>query len=189
MKICNRISYLLFTLIYISLHTVLNAQQLKMLAEMSASIGNDVTIPCQLIQQPENTSITQVQWTLQQPEKEGFPIIVCNSQYGVNIPKSRLSQRVKLAEQALMIQAVEMADAGSYTCSISTFPSGKFEGTTKLVVEGEMVRLPRLIAFGVFLLINGAMIATTYFIIRRRRHKAAFEHRVYTDTVETLMLD
>ncbi|XP_013765975.1 nectin-2-like [Pundamilia nyererei] len=189
MKICNRISHLLFTLIYISLHTVLGAKQLKASAEVSAFIGNDVTMPCQLIQQPENTNITQVQWTLLQPEQEGVPLIVYNSQLGLNIPNSPLSQRVKLAGQSLIIKAVEMEDAGLYTCSISAFPSGKFERITKLVVEGEMVRLPKLIAFGVFLLINGAMIATTYFIIRRRRRNVVFEHRVYTDTVETVMLD
>lgn len=116
---------------------VLGAKQLKASPEVSAFIGNDVTIPCQLIQQPENTNITQVQWTLLQPEQEAVPLIVYNSQLGLNIPNSPLSQRVKLTGQSLIIRAVEMADAGLYTCSISAFPSGKFERITKLVVEGK----------------------------------------------------
>ncbi|KAF3839294.1 hypothetical protein F7725_018011 [Dissostichus mawsoni] len=29
----------------------------------------------------------------------------------------------------------EMRDAGSYTCTVTAFPSGVFEGTTKLVVQ------------------------------------------------------
>lgn len=116
---------------------VLGAKQLKASAEVSAFIGNDVTMPCQLNHQPENTNITQVQWTLLQPEQEGVPLIVYNSQLGLNIPNSPLSQRVKLAGQSLIIKAVEMEDAGLYTCSISAFPSGKFERITKLVVEGK----------------------------------------------------
>uniref|UniRef100_A0A3Q3C7P9 Ig-like domain-containing protein n=2 Tax=Haplochromini TaxID=319058 RepID=A0A3Q3C7P9_HAPBU len=124
---------------FLSAACFLGAKQLKASAEVSAFIGNDVTMPCQLIQQPENTNITQVQWTLLQPEQEGVPLIVYNSQLGLNIPNSPLSQRVKLAGQSLIIKAVEMEDAGLYTCSISAFPSGKFERITKLVVEVQTI--------------------------------------------------
>uniref|UniRef100_A0A668TRH7 Ig-like domain-containing protein n=1 Tax=Oreochromis aureus TaxID=47969 RepID=A0A668TRH7_OREAU len=110
--------------------------------EVTGYLGHDVTLSCQLIQGPNHTSVTQVQWALQDEEGTGekkVTLIVFNTVYGVNISESPLKERVVFDKHSLVIKALEMKDAGSYTCSISTFPSGAFEGTTKLVVEGKTV--------------------------------------------------
>lgn len=42
-----------------------------------------------------------------------------------------------IQEQSLIIKDVELRDAGLYTCSITTFPSGSFQGVSELIVKGE----------------------------------------------------
>uniref|UniRef100_A0A4W6BP09 Ig-like domain-containing protein n=1 Tax=Lates calcarifer TaxID=8187 RepID=A0A4W6BP09_LATCA len=108
--------------------------------EVTGYLGHDVTLSCLFIQGPENANITQVQWDLLEPEGKRVTIIVSNSQFGVNIHDSPLKGRVEIKEQSLIIKDVEMADAGLYMCTFTTFPSGSFEGRTKLVVKGEYVK-------------------------------------------------
>ncbi len=116
---------------------VLESQEVKVQPKVTGYLGHDVTLPCQFIPGPENAMITQVQWELQPPEGEKILIIAFNGNFGVNALDTFLKERVKNAEQSLIIKNVEVRDAGSYTCSITTFPSGSFEGTTNLVVQGE----------------------------------------------------
>lgn len=104
---------------------------------MTGYVGHDVTLPCQFIQGQKDIKITQVQWSLKPPEGKEIIIIAFSSLHGVNVPETFLKGRVEIEEQSLMIRDVEKGDAGSYTCSITTFPSGSFEGTTNLVVQGE----------------------------------------------------
>lgn len=104
---------------------------------MTRYVGHDVTLPCHFIQGQNDSKITQVQWALKPPEGEEIIIIAFSSTYGVDVPETFLKGRVEIEEQSLIIRDVEKADAGSYTCSITTFPSGSFEGTTNLVVQGE----------------------------------------------------
>ncbi|KAK5861844.1 hypothetical protein PBY51_017288 [Eleginops maclovinus] len=67
-----------------------------------------------------------------------------------------------------------MGDAGSYTCTVSSFPGGTLEGTTELVVDVVVVvkdgvhKSAKIITAGVFFLIVGTMLTTTFFIIRKR---------------------
>uniref|UniRef100_A0A3Q4HRA1 Ig-like domain-containing protein n=1 Tax=Neolamprologus brichardi TaxID=32507 RepID=A0A3Q4HRA1_NEOBR len=122
--------------VVIYLLAVFVAQRVEVSPEVTGYIGNDVTLSCQLIQGPTQTNVTQVQWALQDEEGTGkVTLIVFNSMYGVNISESPLKERVAFDKHSLIIKALEMKDAGSYICSISTFPSGTFEGTTKLVVR------------------------------------------------------
>lgn len=116
---------------------VLEADQVKALS-VTEYLGHDVTLPCQFTQEP-NTSITQVQWDLMSPEGNKNRIIVSNPRFGVNISESPLKDRVEIIEQSLIIKNFQISDAGSYICSIAAFPSGSFEGTTKLIVQGDYV--------------------------------------------------
>uniref|UniRef100_A0A8D0AYY5 Ig-like domain-containing protein n=1 Tax=Sander lucioperca TaxID=283035 RepID=A0A8D0AYY5_SANLU len=118
----------------------LEAQEVKVLPEVTGYLGRDVTLPCQFIQAPQGSNITQVQWDLISPEGKEILIIVFNVQFGLNVPES-FKGRVDIAEQSLIIRGVEMRDAGSYTCSIASFPSGSLKGTTNLVVQGEYKKL------------------------------------------------
>lgn len=128
--------------VVIYLLAVFVAQRVEVSPEVTGYIGNDVTLRCQLIQGPTYTNVTQVQWALQDEEgtgKKKVTLIVFNTMFGVNISESPLKERVAFDKHSLIIKALEMKDAGSYICSISTFPSGTFEGTTKLVVRGKTV--------------------------------------------------
>uniref|UniRef100_A0A3Q4HY90 Ig-like domain-containing protein n=1 Tax=Neolamprologus brichardi TaxID=32507 RepID=A0A3Q4HY90_NEOBR len=121
---------------------VFMAQKAEVSPKVTGYLGDDVTLPCWLMQGPTHNNVTQVQWALRDEEGKGkkkVTLIVFNSAFGVNISKSPLKERVAFDKHSLIIKALEMKDAGSYTCSISTFPSGTFEGTTKLVVEGKVV--------------------------------------------------
>ncbi|XP_034077479.1 carcinoembryonic antigen-related cell adhesion molecule 8-like isoform X2 [Gymnodraco acuticeps] len=151
----------------------LEAQQLKMEPEVTGYLGEEVTLRYQFIPGPKDDIISQVQWKLKTPEGEEITIIVSRGESGVSVPETFLKGRVKIAEQSLIIEDVEMRDAGSYICSVTAFPSGAFEGTTKLVVkeglgsEGLHI-LAKIITAGLFVLIVGTMLATTLFIIRKR---------------------
>ncbi|KAL3059698.1 hypothetical protein OYC64_014322 [Pagothenia borchgrevinki] len=156
----------------------LEAQQVKVEPEVTGYLGEEVTLRCQYIPGPEDDIIVQVQWELKTPEGEDILIIVSNAYSEVSVQDTFLKGRVKIAEQSLIIQDVEMRDAGSYTCIVTAFPSGVFEGTIQLVVkeglgseglgsEGLHI-LPKIITAGVFVLIVGTMLATTFFIIRKR---------------------
>ncbi|GLD65310.1 nectin-3-like protein isoform X1 [Lates japonicus] len=184
MRTCNTSPLLMLKLIYFTLR-VLEAQQLNVKPKATGYLGHDVILPCQFIQGPENAVVTQVQWDLLEPEGKRVTIIFSNSYFGVNIPDSPLKGRVEIKEQSLIIKDVKMADAGSYTCSVTTFPSGSFDGTTKLVVKEKTVQmhtLPRLIAAGVFVLIVVTMAVTTYIIIIRMRRGSSVRHRTTSGT-------
>ncbi|XP_051262601.1 nectin-1-like [Dicentrarchus labrax] len=170
MKTCSR-SPLALLFIYITIQVV-EAQEVKVWPEMTAYIRYDVTLPCQFIPGAKGANITQVQWDLKPPEGERILIIAFSVTHGSIAHDTFLKERVEMAEQSLTIRDVNMKDAGLYTCSIATFPSGSFEGTTNLVVvvQEQLLMLSRMIAAGVFVLIVLTMGAATYFIIRRIRY-------------------
>uniref|UniRef100_A0A8P4G2Y7 Ig-like domain-containing protein n=1 Tax=Dicentrarchus labrax TaxID=13489 RepID=A0A8P4G2Y7_DICLA len=115
---------------------ILEAQEIKVRPEVTGYLGHDVTLPCQFIPGAKGANITQVQWDLKPPEGERILIIVFSVTHGSIAHDTFLKERVKMAEQSLIIRDVNMTDAGLYTCSIATFPSGSFEGTINLVVQG-----------------------------------------------------
>ncbi|XP_049903025.1 nectin-2-like isoform X2 [Epinephelus moara] len=180
MKTCSRSPLLLLWFIHVTI-PVLEAQEVKVWPEVTEYLGHDVTLPCTFIPGPQDAGITQVQWELKPPEGEIIILIVLNVNFGVIVPNTSLKGRVELEEQSLIIRDVQMTDAGPYTCSITTFPSGTFEGTTNLVVQGGKPILPRMIAAGVFVLIVVTILVTTYFIIIRIRREVLVEHRVCYD--------
>uniref|UniRef100_A0A3Q3F594 Ig-like domain-containing protein n=1 Tax=Labrus bergylta TaxID=56723 RepID=A0A3Q3F594_9LABR len=115
----------------------LNAGQIKAQPEVTGYVGHDVTLPCPLIKnRAEN--ISQVEWKLQQPNCSEISIIVFISREQFTVKDTFLKDRVEISEQSLIIRDVKMRDAGSYTCSLSAFPSGILEGTTTLVVLDQM---------------------------------------------------
>ncbi|XP_023128815.1 uncharacterized protein LOC111570341 [Amphiprion ocellaris] len=185
MKTCSRSAHrMLQKLICFALLPVIEAQKVDVLPEVTGYLQNDVTLSCQFIQGPKDSNITQFQWDLLQPEGEDITLAVSNSQHGVHIPESPLKGRVEIAEQSLIIKKMEMTDAGSYTCRIFTFPSGSFEGTTKLVV-GEHKPLSTEVISAVVtsvLLLLVIVAAVVYFIFIRRQRDSSGRHRVFIDT-------
>ncbi|MED6239608.1 hypothetical protein ATANTOWER_008566 [Ataeniobius toweri] len=133
MRTCNRQS-LVLSLIFISLFPDLQALEVK--PEVTGLIGQEVVLKCPFIPGPQNSTIDQIQWDIQSLSVNST-ILVFSSIYGMSIKESPLKERVNITEQSLKIRDVKMIDAGLYTCSISTFPSGSLKATTKLFVLGK----------------------------------------------------
>lgn len=131
----NRTAYLLPESHHFIFLAVLEAQQVQQ--EVTAYLGNDVTLQCQSIPQGENGHISQFQWDLKQKEGNEITIIVSNKQFGDNTSDTFLKDRVKTEELSLKIRNVELGDAGLYTCTISTFPLGSLKRSTNLIVLGK----------------------------------------------------
>ncbi|XP_010768857.1 nectin-2-like isoform X2 [Notothenia coriiceps] len=175
MKTCSKSPAML--LIYIILLPVV---ELKVQPEVTGYLGEEVTLRCQFIPGPED-QISQFQWELKAPEGDKILIIVSNAISGVNTPETFLKGRVKIADQSLIIEDVEMRDAGSYTCSVTTYPSGAFEETTKLVVKEQKplsAGTVSAIVIAVMLLL-GIVAAIIYLFIRKSDPKV--RHCVYID--------
>lgn len=187
MKPCSKSPLILLELIYITLLPVLEAQEVKVSSTVTGYLGHDVTLPCTFIQGAQHADITQVQWELKPPEGEKIILIVFNLNFGTSVHNTSLKGRVELKEQSLIIRDVEMSDAGPYTCSIATFPSGSFEGTTNLVVQ-EQMQLSSGAVSGIViavLLLLVVMAAALYLRFIKRRDPTV-RHRVYIDTNPTM---
>uniref|UniRef100_A0A3B5R8Z3 Ig-like domain-containing protein n=1 Tax=Xiphophorus maculatus TaxID=8083 RepID=A0A3B5R8Z3_XIPMA len=91
-------------------------------------VGKEVILKCQLA--PGSENITQVQW-----EFESTIILVFNTQHGKSIKDSQLKERLDLTEQSLKIKDVKITDSGTYTCTVTTYPSGSLKETIELVVK------------------------------------------------------
>ncbi|XP_034077481.1 nectin-3-like protein [Gymnodraco acuticeps] len=181
MKTCSKSPAML--LIYIMLLPVLEAQELKMQPEVTGYLGEEVTLRCQFIPGPKDDIISQVEWELKTPAGEEITIIVSSVVSGISVHNSSLKERVKIAEQSLIIGYVEKGDAGWYTCSVAAFPSGSFEGTTQLIVQEQKplsAGTVSAIVIAVMLLL-GIVAAIVYFIFIRKRDQKVI-HRVYIDT-------
>lgn len=189
METCSRSTYLLQKLIYFALLPVIEAQKVNVMPEVTGYLQSDVTLSCQFIRGPEDSNVTQLQWDLLQPEGVKVTLVVLSSQHGLKVHDSPLKGRIDIAEQSLIIKNVEMADAGSYTCHISTFPFGSFEGTTKLVVREQKpistdgisaVVISAIVISVVLLLVIVAVVVYIFFI--RRRRDSSGRHRVFIET-------
>ncbi|KAF3692118.1 Nectin-4 Ig superfamily receptor LNIR Nectin cell adhesion molecule 4 [Channa argus] len=180
---CQSKSLLLLELISITIFpVVLEAQQLKVFPEVTGYLGEAaISLPCQFIRGPNNESISQLQWDFEPLKGNKTRIIVFSSQHGVNRLESPLKERVEIAGHSLTIRDVEMKDAGVYTCSVATFPSGSFEGKTHLTVKRKFPLSSGEIAAVVMavVLLVGLLAAIAYFIIR---HSPSVKLHVCIDT-------
>ncbi|XP_035020746.1 uncharacterized protein LOC118114394 isoform X4 [Hippoglossus stenolepis] len=168
MKTGSTSTLILLEMIYVTLLPALKAQTISVQPEVTGHLGQDVTLPCRFIKASANDTVIQVRWDLLEPER--YTIIVSYSQFGVKIFDSPLKEKVNLTEQSLIIKDVEVKNVGLYMCTLTTFPSGSFEGTTKLIVREQMPLssvVVSAIVIAVILLV-GIMAAITYFIFIRR---------------------
>ncbi|XP_054904025.1 uncharacterized protein LOC129371456 [Poeciliopsis prolifica] len=171
MRTCNIL--LVVNLIFIASFPDLLAETLK----VTGYVGKEVILKCQ------SENITQVQWDF-----EATNILVFNPQHGMDIKDSHLKKRVNLIEQSLKIRDVNVTDSGTYTCTLTTYPSGSLRKTINLVVTGEPGPEPNqqtqmsagilcaIIISAVLLL--GILTAAAYLTLR---HKAANRLEVHID--------
>uniref|UniRef100_UPI003AAAFB0A myelin protein P0-like isoform X1 n=2 Tax=Centroberyx gerrardi TaxID=166262 RepID=UPI003AAAFB0A len=196
MKTEGRFPLLLLTLIYIILPAVPEAQDIRVWPEVIGYLGRDVTLPCQFIKGPSDSFFNQVQWDLLPPDGKKIPIIVSNIKYGDYIANTTLKGRVDIADSSkgdhsLIIRDVKMADGGRYTCSIATFPSGSFEGTTTLIVL-DQAPLSQGVVAGIVIavmLLLVITVATVYLIIARMRRSGLVNHNSICIDIDGPMVD
>ncbi|KAM4567567.1 uncharacterized protein V3H82_011841 [Fundulus diaphanus] len=190
MRTCNRLSVLIVNLIFFTPFPDLQAQKLEVTPKVTGILAQEVILRCQFFQGPDNTSITQIQWDFVS-DKENITILVFNSEYGMTIKESSLRKRVNLTEQSLKIIDVKMTDAGLYACSITVFPSGSFEATTRLVVvDGEPVSEQKQtkISAGILsaIIISAALLlvilTAAVYLSFIKRHNTGRRHQVLIDT-------
>ncbi|XP_035020744.1 uncharacterized protein LOC118114394 isoform X2 [Hippoglossus stenolepis] len=188
MKTGSTSTLILLEMIYVTLLPALKAQTISVQPEVTGHLGQDVTLPCRFIKASANDTVIQVRWDLLEPER--YTIIVSYSQFGVKIFDSPLKEKVNLTEQSLIIKDVEVKNVGLYMCTLTTFPSGSFEGTTKLIVREQMPLssvVVSAIVIAVILLV-GIMAAITYFIFIRRCSLLRFETTLSTNQLITARL-
>ncbi|XP_029307672.1 nectin-4-like isoform X2 [Cottoperca gobio] len=182
MRSCSK-SPIILKLIYITLLPALEAQEVKVSPEVTGVVGRDVTLPCQYIPRSDMDSINQVQWMLSPPGGENIIVIVSNGQL-VSVQDSFLKGRVEIAEQSLIIRDVEKNDSGSYTCTVTAFPTGSFSGTTDLVVQdtlSEQMPLSSGVVSAIVIaviLVFVIVAAIVYLVFIRR---PTVSHRVFID--------
>ena len=102
--------------------------------------GSDVVLPCKLRNPGENI-VSQMQWDYV-GKNISEKILVYRPPSSVSIGDYALRGRISLKNSSehdfsLVIREAVTADGGQYTCRLSAFPSGAFEGSTQLVVQGK----------------------------------------------------
>ncbi|XP_060906286.1 nectin-2-like isoform X1 [Labrus mixtus] len=173
---------LLLELMYVTVLSGLNAGQIKAQPEVTGYVGHDVTLPCPLIKnRAEN--ISQVEWKLQQPNCSEISIIVLISREQFTAHDTFLQGRVEISEQSLIIRDVEMRDAGSYTCTLSAFPSGKLEGTTTLIVlDGTHLSSGEISAIVISVLLLSVILLAVAYLVFIKRSASFVRQQVFIDT-------
>ncbi|XP_078789706.1 uncharacterized protein LOC105358392 isoform X2 [Oryzias latipes] len=150
MKACNKFSQLLLWFIFITLLPVFWAQKVEVLSQVTGYVGFDVTLPCRFIQGKESSNVTQSQWDFLSPDGNKTKIMVFNKQHG--------------------------KDAGSYICTINTFPLGSFHDTTQLHVQEHKPMSAgtvfAIVSVSVLLLLM-ALSGSAYCILSRRHNHLA----------------
>ncbi|XP_066536425.1 nectin-4 isoform X2 [Hoplias malabaricus] len=104
--------------------------------DMTSVAEEETLLPCQF--QPSEEQVVQVIWT---KENDGTKeqIITAHHQEGP-IESTKYKGRVRfkdsdpMVNSALIIMNTKLADEGSYTCTVATFPSGNFEAYLSLTV-------------------------------------------------------
>uniref|UniRef100_A0A8C7WU42 Immunoglobulin domain-containing protein n=1 Tax=Oryzias sinensis TaxID=183150 RepID=A0A8C7WU42_9TELE len=122
LSVCRLFIYLFFYLTnnnYLYRFTGLWAQKVEVLSQVTGYVGFDVTL----------------EWDFLSPDGNKTKIMVFNKQHGTGVHESHLRGRVDMDDHSLQIKNVELSDAGSYICTINTYPLGRFHDTTELHVQ------------------------------------------------------
>ncbi|KAI4879721.1 hypothetical protein NFI96_013875 [Prochilodus magdalenae] len=97
----------------------------------------ETRLPCQF--KPSEESVVQLMWTIEKADGTKEQIIAAHSEDGqleFNDYKGRVrfESSNPMENCSLIIMNTMQADEGTYTCTITTFPSGKFEAHLSLTV-------------------------------------------------------
>ncbi|XP_048882241.1 T-cell immunoreceptor with Ig and ITIM domains-like isoform X5 [Brienomyrus brachyistius] len=104
---------------------------------VNAYLGADFTLNCRL--SPNNTNVSQVQWSWRSSEKPEEIIVVFEKQFGTHYQCLKFRGRVTFFSHSqyhvsIRVSDVMMNDTGNYICHYTTFPSGNFQATITVTV-------------------------------------------------------
>lgn len=85
----------------------------------------------------------QVSWIFEHTDGQRDNIAVYHPTYGESFPNQSFRGRVVFLQKSLenpsiRISNLKMSDAGRYTCEYATYPTGNEQGTTTLIMLGEL---------------------------------------------------
>lgn len=97
-------------------------------------------------------SCFQVSWIWEPTDGQRDNIAVFHPMYGQSFPNLSFKDRVvflhnSLENPSIRISNLKMSDAGRYTCEYATYPSGNEQGTTTLIMLGELILSDPYLAF------------------------------------------
>ncbi|XP_048379801.1 nectin-1-like [Stegostoma tigrinum] len=128
--------------------TVCDAQNVKVEPFVSGFVGQPATLRCQIVDPDRTLQITQVTW-MKDPTTSKINLAVYNPDYGTNYPTDtggRIHFRhVTDGDATLIIDRLEMADDGIYSCEFATYPDGNQDATTNLTVLAKPVNIGKAI--------------------------------------------
>ncbi|XP_038140160.1 myelin protein zero-like protein 3 [Cyprinodon tularosa] len=188
-----RLYLLIVNIIFITSFPDLQAQKLEVLPEVPGYLGHEVVLRCRFITSSKDSIVSQVQWDIKS-ESENSTILVFNSDHGMTIRESSLKDRVNLTEHSLKITDLKLTDTGSYTCSISVYPSGSFKKSTTLIVYDEPVPEQKqvqtspgiLSAIIISVLLLLVILTAAAYLTYIKRQNAARRLQVHIDTSRRL---
>ncbi|XP_048476492.1 nectin-2-like isoform X2 [Rhincodon typus] len=128
--------------------TVCDAQNVKVEPFVYGFVGQQATLRCQIVDPDSTLQITQVTW-MKDPTTSKINLAVYNPDYGINYPtdtggRIRFRQ-VNNRDATLIIDRLEMADDGIYSCEFATYPDGNQDATTNLTILAKPVNIGKAI--------------------------------------------
>lgn len=89
-------------------------------------------------------SFHQVSWIFEHSDGQRDNIAVYHPTYGESFPNPSFRGRVVFLQKSLenpsiRVSNLKMSDAGRYTCEYATYPTGNEQGTTTLIMLGELM--------------------------------------------------
>lgn len=108
-------------------------------AKVDAVLGKTITLGCHIQMMP-NLTLIQTSWERQVPSGREV-LAVYHVGHGTHI-SPEFAHRVSFVsttdrDVSISVKGVELADEGSYTCKVSTFPLGNGQASTDLDVLGK----------------------------------------------------
>ncbi|XP_067874857.1 nectin-1-like isoform X3 [Heterodontus francisci] len=108
----------------IALLSVLDSKSATVRESLTALVGNEVLLPCQIL--TNNTNLTQLSWKKASEEK---PFMVYNRRWGITFSNEGYSRRIvfrnhSLKDGSIIIKALDIQDEGNYSCQLKLYPQG-----------------------------------------------------------------
>uniref|UniRef100_A0ABM5ET72 Nectin-2 isoform X1 n=1 Tax=Pogona vitticeps TaxID=103695 RepID=A0ABM5ET72_9SAUR len=125
-------------LFFCCLLSVLLAQRVKVLHEVTGYMGKEVVLPCNFATTTPDIKVSQVTWVKEAGGRKQN-VAVYHPEHGPSYPmkgnQSRIQFRTPSLEDAtLIIKPLLLMDEGTYTCEFATYPLGNEDGVTSLTI-------------------------------------------------------